>query len=98
MSMTKVLPPRRYKLSTGQFVMIDPADAGFIGTATWRAKKSDGSDNYHAAYTATINGKKNATVRLHRLVTNAKKNERVIFINGNGLDCRRKNLIKVKIS
>jgi len=92
--MTRVLPPRRYKLSTGQFMLIDPIDAHLMNKGTWRAKQSDGSNNYHVAYTTNDHG----TVRLHRLVTKAKANERVTFINGNGLDCRRRNLIKTRIA
>lgn len=80
------------QLSNGGVVLVDDEDFEFLNQFSWRKKKSDGSKGiYHAVRDVEI-GDKKLTVRMHRLVTEADKDQGVFHINGNGLDNRRRNL------
>lgn len=72
--------------------IVDDADYEFLNQFTWYAKLSDGSnDLYHAVRNVTLNDK-NITIRMHRLITEARHDQHVYHIDGDTLNNRRSNL------
>lgn len=65
-------------------VRVDAEDFHFLQERTWHIVKP--------GYVATTNYDKSKTL-LHRLITNAPADKIVNHENGNGLDCRRANLV-----
>jgi hypothetical protein len=59
----------------------------------WKRKEasSETSGKWHAVRELRV-GSKRLTIRAHRLITEARADQRVVAINGNLLDCTRKNL------
>lgn len=83
---------KHIELSNGGVVLVDDADFSFLSQFSWRAKKSDGSSNkLHAVRDVSL-GDRKITVRMHRLVCEADKDQIVYHINGDTLDNRRRNL------
>lgn len=84
-------------LTNGGFTMVDDEDFEFLNQFEWKTKVSDGSDkNLHAVREIRV-GNKRMTIRMHRLVTEARFDDRVIHINGRTLDNRRSNLQKRRL-
>ncbi len=76
-------------LTHGYKAIVDDIDIVKIKDYTWRIYS-----NWKVKYAVTngyVNGKR-TTIRMHRLVVNAKPNEKIDHINGNGLDNRKINL------
>lgn len=70
------------QLNNGEFVEVDKDVYGEIKNFNWRYQKSaNGSSGYAVA-----------TIKMHRLITNARKEEVVDHINHDKLDNRRENL------
>lgn len=67
--------------------IVDDADVALVSAYHWGIYEAAPGCSYVAA---RIDGK---TTYLHRLLTNAPAGVRVAFRNGNGLDCRRDNLV-----
>jgi len=73
--------------------IVSDEDYDFLNQFNWYAKKSAGTeDKYHAARGVAIIPKKNDTIRMHRLITEARHDAIVYHINENTLDNRRGNL------
>lgn len=75
-------------------ILIDKIDVQKVFVHNWIVIPSKKSNFIARAYMKGNTGRE----YLHRLIANAKKDEVVIFNNGNGLDCRRSNLRKVNLS
>lgn len=90
--MAKTIP-----LSNGGEVTVDDADYGYLSQFSWRKKPSDGGKTFHAVRDVAV-GNSRLTVRMHRLITEADADDRVEFRNGDGLDCRRRNLMKRRLT
>jgi hypothetical protein len=78
-------------LTNGGTTVVDDCDYDFLHQFYWRKKRSHGSNKYHAVRDVVLGGLK-VTVRMHRLIAEAKTDEVVFHINGDGLDNRRRNL------
>lgn len=88
---------RNIPLVNGGHAIVDDTDFLFLSQFDWRWKDSDGSGNRHVVRNTRI-GPKKVTIRMHRLITEADPDDRVLFANQNGLDCRRRNLIKRRLT
>lgn len=77
------------KLTQGKIALIDDDDYNRVKNYSWCAH-NEGSNWY--AVTSIKNGNKHSTMRMHRLIMNAKPNKIMDHINGNGLDNRKENL------
>jgi len=84
-------------LKNGGVVTVEDADFEFLNQFNWRKKASDGSENFHAVRDVKI-GDHRITVRMHRLITEADADDRVEFVNQDGLDCRHRNLRKRRLT
>lgn len=82
---------KKIPLSNGGSTIVDDRDYDFLQQFSWRKKKSFGSSKYHAVRDVILGGLK-VTIRMHRLIAEAKTDETVFHINGDGLDNRRRNL------
>lgn len=71
-------------------VLVDDADYDFLSQFSWYGKAEYGG--LHAVRSVTLTGIGAITVRMHRLITEADKDQIVKHINGNTLDNRRANL------
>lgn len=78
------------KLTQGHITIIDDEDYAIIAGYKWNAYIRSNKLLWATA-TIRIRGK-NASVRMHRLITKATKDQDVDHINGNGLDNRKINL------
>jgi hypothetical protein len=79
-------------LTNGGYTIVDNQDYEFLSQFRWRKKLSDGSDTkYHAVRDISLVGKR-LLVRMHRLITEADKDQLVYHINEDTLDNRRGNL------
>jgi hypothetical protein len=78
-------------LTNGGSVKVDDDDYGYLSQFKWRGKKSDGSEQRHAARDVRL-GEKKVTVRMHRLLTEANSTLTVFHVNGDGLDNQKRNL------
>ncbi len=89
-------PMTRYiTLTNGGTALVDDQDYEHLSQFQWRRKKSDGSKGrgkFHAVRDVRLGNGKKLTIRMHRLVSEAKNDQGVFHINGNGLDNRRRNL------
>ena len=82
-------------LSQGYEAIVDSADLPLVGGYEWTAhvtKRGNGSVRSVYAYRACSEGSPLKTVRLHRVLMNAPEGVEVDHVNGDGLDCRRKNM------
>lgn len=80
-------------LTKGFKAFVDDADFEMLSGFKWYALKKG-----HNIYALSWCKGTGATIRMHRLLLNAKKGEIVDHINGNGLDNRRENLRIVSAS
>lgn len=76
-------------LSRGKVALIDPEDAARVLRHRWTA--SYGKAGWKAYFSHSINGKTHS-VYLHQLVMGHRKGLMIDHRNGNGLDCRKRNL------
>lgn len=74
------------KSSNKLYTMIDEDDLEKISSYKWHLNICDKTKKY---VSSTKNGK---TFLMHRVILNAKKDEYIDHINGNGLDNRKENL------
>lgn len=76
----------RIPLTKGKYAIIDKEDLPKVNDRKWHCQKS-GSDYY-----ACANGPSH--LYLHRVIMGATAKEKIYFVNGNGLDCRKANLTR----
>ena len=77
---------------TGRYkTTIDDEDFGKIANHKWHVYINRAKNTKYAAANIKTNGKK-TTIRMHRLIMDAKPGEFVDHINMNGLDNRKSNL------
>jgi len=82
--------PKTFPHHLDPVTVVNDEDYEFLNQFQWYAKKSAGTeDKYHAARGVAIIPKKNDTIRMHRLITEARHDAIVYHINGNTLDNRR---------
>lgn len=86
MTKTKEIP-----LTQGKIAIVDAADYEWLNQWKWCAWKVKTHHTYYAIRTQRINGK-NTTIRMHRLILDAKGGEQADHIDGNGLNNSRDNL------
>ena len=77
--------------NSNQVWYLDDQDYEFFKQFSWRKKLSDGSDIYHVVRDVDL-GDRKITIRSHRLITEARRDQFVVHLNHNGLDNRRRNL------
>ena len=82
---------KKIPLTNGGSVKVDDDDYDYLSEFKWRSKKSDGGRQLHAVRDVTLGGKK-VTIRMHRLLTEAKSDVIVHHVNNDGLDNRKRNL------
>ncbi len=85
---------KKIPLTQGKVAIVDDEDYEELSQFKWFAQKEPCT--YYAARRIYLgNGAKNPkqkTIRMHRLLMNAKKKQEVDHINGNGLDNRKSDL------
>lgn len=81
---------KKIDLTQGYTAIIDEKDAKRVREHSWAAHVDDGGEHVYACSTL---GTGEGTVYLHRFLTEPDEDEDVIFRNGDGLDCRRENLV-----
>lgn len=77
-------------LTQGNVALIDEEDYSLVNKYKWRVIKEKYTS--YGLTTITSSDNKNHSLRMHRLILNAKKGEICDHINGDGLDNRRSNL------
>lgn len=82
----------RVPLSQGAMALVDVADAHDIGRWNWTLNSRKGGPFYAVRKEWDEARRRQRTVLLHRLITNAPDGMVVDHINGDGLDNRRANL------
>lgn len=90
---------KKINLINGGDIIVDNKDYKFLSQFEWSRKKSHGKKNtneFHAVRNVRV-GNKSLTIRMHRLISEAQPDDRVLFLNGDGLDCRRSNLKRMKM-
>ena len=89
----KLTVPKGFPDHLRPVVIVNDEDYAYLNQFKWRAKKSDGSDGkYHAARSVSIIKGKNETIRMHRLITEARHDAIVYHIDDNPLNNQRVNL------
>jgi hypothetical protein len=89
---------KEIKLTKGYVAIVDDEDYDWLSKYKWSASVDhrDGQNNYVSARTTMYKKfegyKWRRSVKMHRLITNAKPGEVVDHANGNPLDNRRANL------
>lgn len=83
------MKPKTLKLTTGEIVKLDPADYPHATQFEWYGKKQHGKVH---AYRKVKIGKKLVGIRLQRDIMQARNADKVVFIDGNPLNCTRDNL------
>lgn len=81
------------KLTQGKVALIDDEDFERLNQWKWFYMKSSASRTGYA-----VGSNNGATIRMHRLIMNAKKDEVLDHINGNGLDNCKHNLRFVTVA
>lgn len=76
-----------------QLVTVDDDDFYRVKDRKWCLNKGKFNNGYYAMY-GVRNGNKVRKVYLHRLISGADQGDRIEFVNGNTLDCQKKNLRK----
>jgi len=81
------------KLPSGDVLLVDTSDAEMISTYTWwvYTDKTNGC-KYAKAHTPQVGHKRGKDISAHRLIMQARPEQMVDHVNGNGLDNRRENL------
>ena len=87
---------KNISLTNGGSVKVDDDDYGFLSEFKWRSKKSDGGKQTHAVRDVRL-GSTRVTIRMHRLVTEADREDIIHHVNDDGLDNRKSNLLTRKI-
>jgi hypothetical protein len=80
---------RKIKLTQDKFAIVDPQDYEVLSQSKWCAAKD--YDTFYAIRYARI-GNKRTTIKMHRVIMNAKSNDIVDHRNHEGLDNRKTNL------
>ncbi len=83
-------PFRRIPLTQGKYAIVDPEDYPRLSKHKWYVVRSPRSD--YAARYVTIGYRRQTTVRMHRVIMNARPGQFIDHINHNGLDNRKANL------
>ena len=78
-------------LSDGKVTKVDDVNYDFFSQFEWHSKSSKKCNDFHAVRYVNI-GKKRITIYMHRLVTEARADQRVEHVNNDGLDNRQSNL------
>ncbi len=86
---------KKLPLTKGQFAIVDDADYPKLSAYNWCALRSGGNVFYATrSEKQSEEGKKGRrTIYLQRHIVNAPDGVKVKFVNGNTLDCRRRNLV-----
>jgi len=79
-------------LTQDQYALIDDEDAGMIFKHKWFAVWCESIKGFYAMCAWKSQNGSKTTMRMHRLLLDAKKGQRVDHINRNTLDNRRANL------
>lgn len=82
---------RAIPLTQGEVALIDNRDIKIASRMHWVLDKRDNGICY-ASSIDTSKGKPYKKVYLHQLILGLRKGHVIDHINGNGLDCRRKNI------
>jgi hypothetical protein len=83
----------RIPLPHGLFAVIDSADAALVREYSWHLKTQTARPEHIYAQTSMrLPGGRKKSVLLHRMLMDARQGEVVDHVNGDTLDCRRKNL------
>jgi hypothetical protein len=77
-------------LKHGHVLIVDEADIEFVNRHQWHPQKGK-AGAFYAIRFDRVDGKQRK-VYLHRVLTRAKRGQKVDHISGNGLDNRRSNL------
>ncbi len=80
---------RRIALTQGKYAIVDPEDFETLNLFKWCAAKD--YETFYAIRYARINNK-NTTIKMHRQIMNAKKNDIVDHRDKDGLNNTRENL------
>lgn len=82
----------KIQLTQGKFAIIDEEDWERVNQYKWYAKR--GTQTWYAARTESkrVNKIRDKTIRLHQFLMNCPRDKEVDHINGDGLDCRKKNM------
>lgn len=80
----------KIKLSKGYFAIVDDSDLKLVSKYKWHVYEQ--GNNKYAVTTSRADSGKESTIRMHRLILDAKKGTSVDHINHNGLDNRRINI------
>lgn len=89
---------KRVKLTQGKWAIIDDEDEERVKAFKWCLQRNDytrkSGETIYKLYAArsTYKEKSRSTALLHRFILGANPGQEVDHVNGNGLDCRRKNL------
>ena len=79
---------KQIELTQGKFVLVDDGDFVWASQWRWYANKC----NHGAFYACRCKRTRPYIVYLHREILSATQGQKVLFRNGNTLDCRRQNL------
>jgi len=83
----------RIPLPHGLVALIDAADAPLVREYSWHLKtQAARPDHIYAQTSMRLPGGRKKSVLLHRMIMDARPGEVVDHVNGDTLDCRRKNL------
>ena len=79
-------------LTQGQVALIDDEDYDLVSQHKWCASWNKRTKSYYAVTKIIKPDGKQTTLRMHRLIMNAKKGEQVDHINHNTIDNQKENL------
>ena len=79
------------QLTQGKYALVDTSDYEMLSKRKWHLFKADWGGLYATAHHTKPNGKV-TQIRMHRLIMNAKPEQIIDHINGDGLDNRKSNL------
>jgi hypothetical protein len=81
---------KQIELTQGKFALVDDEDYIFLNQWKWCTQKS--GKTYYAIRGLYVNGKKIATLRMHRVLLSIPSNMEGDHIDHNGLNNQRRNL------
>jgi hypothetical protein len=79
-------------LTQGFTAKVDDCDYAKVSKFKWCANKGSGNKTPYAVRGERLSGKL-VRVSLHRMIARAEPGDKVEFVNGDTLDCRRENLV-----
>ncbi len=86
-------------LSRGKYALVDDEDYKYLNQWKWSILKAHNNNHYafrriyfQKGEKGYRMGKVRKSIYLHRFIMNASKSKQVDHVNGDGLDCRKKNL------